>query len=625
VDIEYGAKFAKAKQELTKEYQDFAGAAWTDPIKRGQDVEEARVYYDALTSYASSAFRRQGEIAQTLTTGAWAMTLAANVSSALLVLTSLPIYAFTNMAPIHGVKSTMQALGHAGRMLMGSGTMLSAERITSEGQTEGFQKKGFFFDISVDNLDTSDPNSKFGYMKAFQDAGRINGLFGRSLLQDLTAGENVTGRFATAKKVIAASGVMQSTLERGTREVTGIAKYHLALQKIAKDNNMGDFSLKQVTKKLEDGSLRFTDAQYQAAAKDAMNVAEKTNGPMYAASSTQAAQSDLGNILMLYKRHSLSMYNLLYQTMTRSLPTKAQIAAMPEAERAAAMEDVRIARLQLGGMMGVLATLSGALGLPLVQQLGWIYDAFADDDEEDFKTMTRTAIGEYGAYGLLDYLSGVRVSERIGLGAPFYRAGLNSEDQPPIWRLIEGVGGPVVGLTNKYVDRAIPLLLSGDIQRGTEALMPSAVANLFRAARYSQEGIRTRRGDLIIDDISPASVLAQAVGFMPAAYARQLDQNAALSRMDNAIRQERSKLLSMRYQAFSSGDRTTFREVEQEIAEFNRRHPGDAEITPKTKEASLAANMKTTDRMHHGVNLSDQNIRRTMELASQYGPATIWE
>jgi len=625
VDIEYGAKFAKAKQELTKEYQDFAGAAWTDPIKRGQDVEEARVYYDALTSYASSAFRRQGELAQTLTTGAWAMTLAANVSSALLVLTSLPIYAFTNMAPIHGVKSTMQALGHAGRMLMGSGTMLSAERITSEGQTEGFQKKGFFFDISVDNLDTSDPNSKFGYMKAFQDAGRINGLFGRSLLQDLTAGENVTGRFATAKKVIAASGVMQSTLERGTREVTGIAKYHLALQKLAKDNNMGDFSLKQVAKKLEDGSLRFTDAQYQEAAKEAMNVAEKTNGPMYAAASTQAAQSDLGNILMLYKRHSLSMYNLLYQTMTRSLPTKAQIAAMPESERAAAREDVRIARLQLGGMMGVLATLSGALGLPLVQQLGWIYDAFADDDEEDFKTMTRTAIGEYGAYGLLDYLSGVRVSERIGLGAPFYRAGLNSEGQPPLWRLIEGVGGPVVGLTNKYMTRVPELFAAGDIQRGTEALMPSAVANLFRAARYSQEGIRTRRGDLIIDDISPASVLAQAVGFMPAAYARQLDQNAALSRIDNAIRQERSKLLSMRYQAFSSGDRTTFREVEQEIAEFNRRHPGDAEITPKTKEASLTANMKTTDRMHHGVNLSDQNIRRTMELASQYGPATIWE
>ena len=625
VDIEFGARFAKAKQALTKEYEDFRGAASADPIERAKDVEEARVYYDALTSYASSAFRQQGEIAQTLTTGAWAMTLAANVSSALLVLTSLPIYAFTNMAPIHGIKSTSQALGHATRLIMGSGTMLNAERITSEGQVEGFKNKGFFFDVSVDNLDTSDPGSKFGYMKAFQDAGRINGMFGRSLLQDLTAGENVTSRFATAKKVIAASGVMQSTLERATREITGVAKYHLVLQKIAKDTNKGDFSLKQVTKKLEDGSLQFTDAQYQAAAKDAMNVAEKTNGPMYAAASTQAAQSDIGNIVMLYKRHSLSMYNLLYQTMMRSVPTKAQIAAMPEAERASALEDRRIARLQLGGMMGVLATLSGALGLPLVQQLGWLYDAFADDDEEDFKTMTRIALGEQGAYGLLDYLSGVRVSERIGLGAPFYRAGLNSEGQPPLWRLIEGVGGPVVGLTNKYMTRVPELFAAGDIQRGTEALMPSAVANVFRAARYSQEGIRTRRGDLIIDDISPASVLAQAVGFMPAAYARQLDQNAAMSRIDNAIKAERSSLLSKRYAAARMGDTATFRDIEMAIAEFNRRHPGDAEITPETKEASMAANMKTTMRMHHGVNLSDQNIRRTMELASQYGPATIWE
>jgi len=424
---------------------------------------------------------------------------------------------------------------------------------------------------------------------------------------------------------MAAAGVMQCTQELATWEITGVAKYHLALQKLAKDTNKGDFSLKQVAKKLEDGSLQFTDAQYQSAAKEAMNVAEKTNGPMYAAASTQAAQSDIGNILMLYKRHSLSMYNLLYQTMMRSVPTKAQIAAMPEAERAGAMEDRRIARLQLGGMMGALATLSGALGLPLVQQLGWLYDAFADDDEEDFKTMTRTAIGEYGAYGLLDYLSGVRVSERIGLGAPFYRAGLNSEDQPPLWRLIEGVGGPVVGLTNKYMTRVPELFAAGDIQRGTEALMPSAVANLFRAARYSQEGVLTRRGDPIIDDISPASILAQAIGFMPAAYSRQLDQNAALSRIDNAIRQERSDLLSKRYAAANLGDTTTFREIEMEIAEFNRRHPGDAEITPETKEASMKANMKTTSRMHYGVNLSDQNIKRLMELANQYGPATIWE
>lgn len=625
VDIKFGAKFAKARLDLTTEYKMFGAGTDPDPLVRAKDAEEAKIWYDALMSYTTSVFRRQGEVAQTLNTAAYGLTLGANISSALLQLSSVPVYVFPFLAGQHGGKAAMQAIGHATRLLSGTGSTRSVERITSSGGIESFRKEGRFFEVSIDNLDLTDAASPMAYMKALQDSARLNGLVGRSLTQDLTAGENLTGSMVMFKKVVAVSGVMQSTVERLSREMTAVAKYHLALKDMAKASNMGDFSLKQTAKKLADGTLRFTDAQYAEAAKVAMDVAEKTNGPMFSAAGPQAAQSDPGSILFLFKKHSLAMYNLLYQTMMRSLASKEELAAMSVADRAEAMEDIRIARYQLGGMMGGLALTSGALGLPLAQQLGWIYDAFADDDEEDFKTMTRTAIGEYGAYGLLDYLTGIRLSERIGLGAPFYRAGLNTADTPLGWQIVEGIGGPVVGLSTKYVDRVIPLLMEGDLERGVEAALPSAVANLFRAARYSQEGILTRRGDAIVDDITPASVLAQAIGFMPAAYARQLDQNAALSRMDNAIREERSSLLSMRYQAYRNGDRVTFREVEQQIEDFNRRHPGKAEITPDTKDASLKANMKTTSRMHHGVNLSDQNIRRAMELANQYGPATVWE
>ena len=625
VDLEFGARFSKAKLDLSEEYKAFGSSSKKDPVERGRDVEEARALYDALVSYTTSSFNRQGTVSQTLTTGAWALTLAANISSALLVLATLPVYAFTEMGPIHGAKATMQAFGIAIRMITGSGRYIDAERITSQGQIESFRKKGRFFEFGTDHLDLSDPASKFGYMKAFQEAGRINGLFGRSLSQDLTAGEDMVGPFAPFKKLLAASGVMQSTLERVTREITGVSKYHLALQKIAKAENKGDFSIKQLTKKLQDGSLTFSDSQYSSAAKEAMVTAEKTNGPMFAAAGPQASQSDIGKILYLYKRHSLAMYNLLYQKLMRSLPNKAELAAMSKEDRAVAKEDIRIARMQLGGMMGALSLTSGALGLPLVQQIGWLYDALADDDEEDFKTMTRMALGEQGAYGMLDYITGVRVSERIGLGEPFYRAGLNSQDQPPLWRLIEGLGGPVIGISNKYATRVLDLFSEGEIWRGTEAALPSSIANVFRAARYSQEGVRTLRGDPIIDDISPASILAQAVGFMPAAYSRQLDINSALSRVDNAIKNKRSQLLSRRYQAATSGDRLSVREIDREIAEFNIKYRGKAEITEKTKEASMRANMKTTSRMHHGVNLSEMNIKRIMEMANDYGPATIWE
>ena len=583
------------------------------------------MYLNALTSYTESAFRRQGGTAQMLTTGAWALTLGANVSTAAMTLFTVPTFVFGFFAGKFGAKNSMSAIGRASRLLAGTGGERSVSRITPEGTAETSRKKTTRFEVSIDNIDLSDPSSKFQYLAALQDTMRLNGVSGRSLTQDLLQGEMSTGRFKVAQKLLAYSGVFQSTAERFSRETAAIAAYHLSLRDTAKAANMGDFSMAQLYKKLEDGTLRFTDAQMQEAALYAVNAAEKTNGPMFAASGPQASQSDLGSVLYLFKRHPLAMYNLLYQTTMRSLPNKAELAAMTEAERADAMEDIKIARLQLGGMMGMVGLTAGALGMPFVQQLGWLYDLFADDDEEDFETVVRTTMGEHGAFGLVDYLTGLRVSERIGLSGAFYRPGFNADNLPLLWQVIEGVGGPVVGLGLKYTDRVPKLFAQGEIWRGTEAIAPSAVANVLRAARYSQEGIRTMRGDPIIDDITPVSILSQALGFMPAEYARRLDQNAALSRIDSAIKKQRSDLLSKRYQALDKGDTATFRDVEREISEFNRRHPGPAMITQDTKDSSLRGHEETSSRMHYGVNLSKQNIDYLMEIASRYGASSIYQ
>jgi hypothetical protein len=272
-------------------------------------------------------------------------------------------------------------------------------------------------------------------------------------------------------------------------------------------------------------------------------------------------------------------------------------------------------------MVGLTA---GALGLPLVQQIGWMYDLFADDDEEDFETVVRTTLGEFGSFGVVDYLTGLRISERVGLSGSFYRPGFNTENTPLLYQIIEGVGGPIVGLGLKYTDRVPKLLADGEIQRATEAVVPTAVGNVLRSIRFANEGILTTRGDPIVGDIGPFGATAQFFGFMPAKYAQQLDINSAGSRIDNAINQKRTNLLRKLYRATAQGDGASVRDVERDITAFNRRHPYN-QITDDTKKKSLKSHETTTSEMHHGVQFSKRNLERIMQTVNDFGPASAYD
>ena len=625
VNIRYGARFSKLTSDLKAELAEYQSRSENGPIQRAKDQAESQIYFDALTSYADSAFQNRGSVTQALTGGAYAMTLGVNVSTAVLTFASIPMFLAPYLAGKYGMRSTVQALGIGGRILAGTGRTRTEQRVGLDGNIEEFQKEGNPFDYSLDNTDLTDPSNPRAYLAPLQDLGRRLGIFNRSLRQDITDGQGTSARSkmgSIAQKIVAKSGIFQHYAERYNRETALISAYLLALKKTAKDSNMGDFSVKQLTKKLEAGEITFSESQMSDAAVEAANIAEKTNGSMYAASGSQAAQSDIGSIIFLFKRHPLSMYNLIFQTMMRSVKTKAEIALLPEAQQADAFEDRRVAQLQLGGMMGATALTAGALGLPLVQQIGWIYDMFADDDEEDFETVTRIALGEWGAFGIIDYITGARASERISLSGGFYRPGFSSDNLPVLFQAIEGFGGPVVGLMLKQ-DRTYKLFADGELWRGTESLLPSALANVMRGARYADEGVRTRRHDPVIDDIGPFSVAGQFFGFMPAEYARQLDVNAAGLRIDNAINKKRTQLLSKLNRSDIVGDRQTSREIRDEIAAFNRRNPNN-QITSDTIERSRKTFEKRTEKTNHGVVYTDRNLSRIMETVNAFGPATFY-
>jgi hypothetical protein len=530
------------------------------------------------------------------------LTLGFNVSTALITMSQIPLFVAPFLSGKHGMARTVSAIGEAHRLLTSSGRERTVERIGPDGQVEQVRVPVRIYDFSLDNYDFAKPEN--AYLAALHDIAKRNGVFNRSLMQDELLGEQATAM----QKIAATTGIMQHHAERYSRETALMASYHLELQDLMGQQAM---PLSQFTQQLKDGTISPTPEQSQAAAETAVSTSEKTNGPIYAAAGPMASQNDIGAILYLFKRHPLSMLNLIGQTAIRANPFGTNDP-----------NDRKIAQRQFAGMLGMIGVMSGTMGLPLMQQVGMLYDLmFADDDEPDFETVVRTTLGEAGAFGLVDYLTGTKVSERIGLGGALYRPGFASENLPLPYQFIEGVGGPVVGLGLKYLDRLPKLIEQGEYQRALEAALPTAFANVARATRFSTEGIQTMRGDIILDDVGPFSLGAQAFGFMPAQYAQQLAMNSVGSRINNAIDTKRTQLLKQRYKAYRARDIDTVRQIDESIREFNARHPTNA-ITNKTLRDSLRSHEQTTARTHHGLSVSPRNEAAVRSVLDLYGPVT---
>lgn len=178
---------------------------------------------------------------------------------------------------------------------------------------------------------------------------------------------------------------------------------------------------------------------------------------------------------------------------------------------------------------------------------------------------------------------------------------------------------------NKYTDRAFQLFQDGEIWRGTEAVMPSFVANGLRTIRVIQDdGFLTMRGDAIVDDISPFHLAGQFFGFQPAEYAQQLAINSQQRGMDNAINRQRSRLLSRLYRAYRARDLEEYREVMADIQEFNREVPTpDQRIERTNIRQSLNSHRATTARTVNGIAYSTTNERWLRQTATDYGPVSF--
>ena len=406
---------------------------------------------------------------------------------------------------------------------------------------------------------------------ALQNRMKELGQFSRVEVEDelhLGAYGNALG--GNLAKLNRASGWFMSQSERILRQTTTIATYQLELAKQLKIPVSGlaaAFAAGKITPEMQ-----------LAAADEAVLVTELVNSGAMAQTAAEFSKTGFGKVASLFRRYSLNTFSILLKLSQDSIYGTA--------------EDKKIARQQLAGIFGNTAIIAGVGGVPFFGSLALLYDLlFADDDEDDFETLTRKMVGEKVYGGLASYLLGSSVSSRIGFSDFIFRETYADKDSPYLWRLMLQVGGPLVGMASQ-LETGAKLIGRGEIRRGMEAAAPSFARNLLKAQRFYAEGPQTIAGDQIAPPIDIREAIMQGLGFPPSDYIQLLEQNAASSKMDRYASKLRSEIYTRYYRARKEHDVEALARIREEIKEYKVKFP-----KYPIRQQDLQASYKRRDRI----------------------------
>ena len=507
--------------------------------------------------------------------GFW-WTLGLNVSSAVVNLFIIPIVVLPYLGGKYGYANTISALMRNTNLYMKTG--MSAKSRDFEGVTGATQVDG----PSLINPNYEDIESVPEELREYAPLAKLlddRGLAAATTVADMLDMEGMDTPYITRANSI--MGAMFHQGERMTRHITAMTVYDL-----------------EIRKRKADGAT-LTEDDYLEIADEAIFTTEETNSGALTETAPRYSQSDLGSILMMYKRFAISMLYVQFKMFQQfRKPLK-------PGDRAVALK-------QIAGIFGTSGLLAGVAGMPIIGIVGKIFNMTKEDDEDDFDTFMTAALSE-GPYNGLLYSMGLDIGQRIGMSNLLYRSLPNQEQESLVLDAIEMGGGPIASILIRMIDQGYPLLKEGEYNRAVEKMAPSSIANLARASRFYRKGATTMRGDPIIEDIGGGAILAQLFGFAPAEYTRQLEINARNKFQDNAVNRERTKLLSDRNFARRFRLYDEIPEIDEKIAEFNRRHP-EIPITPEVKKRSEESYDRTTEAIREGSGVFISPRRRAAVL-----------
>lgn len=323
-------------------------------------------------------------------------------------------------------------------------------------------------------------------------------------------------------------------------------------------------------------------------------------------------QGGTAKVLLMFRQYSLNMTWHMGRMVWQA--TKGESPAVR-----------KLARRNLTGLLGMSALFSGALGLPLMSVtmgvLNAIAASFGDDDEPwdaetEFRGFLSDMLGPDVASvvlgGAVNPATGADVASRVSLSQLWFRdADRDLDGRGAYYNLLEQAAGPMGGvLKNALVGKQ--LMDDGHLLRGVETVLPKAMKDAMRAARYAREGVNTLRGDPLVPDTGVRETLLQLIGFTPSKVADRYDTNRALKNYEQFIIDRRSHLIDAYAMAQRLGDNDARRETMSKIRGFNRANP-EVAITFDTIRRSLGQRARYSARAEGGITLDRRLARRVRE------------
>ena len=584
VQMEYGAKIQKFQREVLEE-----------PLPAETTDVTTTLYKDRMNRIAN--FAKSPDIprwSQSLTAAGYAWTMGWNISSAAITTFDVFMSSVPRMAGKYGDVDTARAVGRATAILAKSPKTKMVKVMGPDGKMTNREINTGIAGFSIGNYDyeklkgmsdndiqeagmTKEQHQNLLDIETLAEVAKDNAQINQSLNQEELDMNNAKDAL---EKINSFTSFLFHHAERYNREVAMTSNYMLELKR-----------LRDKPTKEEEG---LSDAQKQErAATMAIKETEFTLGATASAGRPIAAQSAIGNVLMLFKRFAMSKYHMM-ATMTND--------AFQAGGDATTRENRRIAQHQLARFLITTGILTGVAGMPLMGALGEIYDLFADDEDDDFDAMMRKTVGEGFYKGLVNTALGAEVSSRISMNSLLYRPPIIEKDQAKLWTMIEQLGGPVIGVSLS-IGRGMDLVADGEVMRGVQAITPAAVRNLIKGVDQGITGeVTTRRGDAVVEDITLMQALLQTAGFTNADLVAQYDYNRNELRKRKALGADRQQLLRdfniAITQELVNGDTRAFQRALAAIQEYNRKLSAVEKskyiILPETIDRSLESFQQRT-------------------------------
>ena len=563
---------------------------------------------------------------KTANQGAFVYTIGFNVSSAIVNLSQIPLFAFPYMVAQHGLAPAYTALAKASRF--SKLVMIPALPKYSNGKLRGGEKDQIddYYDVDLDGNYTVKSGLKL-YDDASKNAETIKELkrmapivklasqrayLGRSFLMD-ELGLEEGGRQAqgnTASKLLdnvsTVSAYAFNAVERFNRQTIAFANYDLILTKL----DSGDRYYSETQGKYIPPKTLNTAQKEELAAEEALYQTEQLNGGMSLESAPRIAQEGLGRVAFMYKGYGMNMYYAMFKSTARMLDTSVDPALRKQA------------MYEIVGTHGSALLIAGVHGVPLYGIYTMIANLFLDDEDDDADTIVRKYIKEGWYKGPLNATLGVDIASRTRLSGLLFQENRYNSDPSPEEFLGFYLGGPALS-SAKRLKRGYDNLREGYFERGIENLLPPGIANAYKASfgRYAREGgIYNKRQDPIYDDITTGELVGQFFGFAPTGYTFEQERNQALMKLGRNANDRRSKLLRKLYLSYRMGDAEGHADTLKEVRKFNDRYSGTkAVISIGTMMRSIKANQQSSVKKHNGINLPANLRGLLLQSSSEWG------